>query len=66
MEYEVISSNVDTGMEKLTRLRNMTIHRYWEADDARIYMEAKERGLSIISLSSSFLVKILIYSYTGI
>ncbi|MBS7637319.1 DUF86 domain-containing protein [Candidatus Bathyarchaeota archaeon] len=48
MEHGVISPNVEIGMERLTRLRNMIIHRYWEADDARIYREAGGSGLMII------------------
>ena len=35
-------------MEKLTRLRNLIIHRYWEIDDSRIYRETKSNGLKII------------------
>ena len=48
MEHGVIPSDVGRGMEALVRLRNLIIHRYWEVDDARIYKEAKENGLSLI------------------
>jgi uncharacterized protein YutE (UPF0331/DUF86 family) len=35
-------------MRRLTRLRNLIIHRYWEVDDFRIYREARESGLGMI------------------
>mgnify|MGYP000005724646 CR=1 FL=1 len=40
VEHGVVSSRIGEEMEKLTRLRNLIIHRYWEVDDSRIYKEA--------------------------
>ncbi|MCS7365683.1 MAG: DUF86 domain-containing protein [archaeon GB-1867-035] len=48
VNYGVISPEVGDEMEKLTRLRNLIIHRYWEIDDSRIYKEAKSNGLKVI------------------
>lgn len=48
VEHKVISPRIGEEMEKLTRLRNLIIHRYWEIDDSRIYRETKSNGLKII------------------
>jgi len=48
VEHGVISPRLGEEMEKLTRLRNLIIHRYWEIDDSRIYREVKGNGLKII------------------
>ncbi|MGB9717840.1 MAG: type VII toxin-antitoxin system HepT family RNase toxin [Thermoproteota archaeon] len=48
VENGVISKEVGDSVERLTRLRNLIIHRYWEVDDARVYREAREGGLNII------------------
>lgn len=47
-EHGVVSRHVSEGMERLVRLRNLIVHRYWEVDDARLYREAKANGLDII------------------
>ncbi|MCD6488482.1 MAG: DUF86 domain-containing protein [Desulfurococcales archaeon] len=47
-EYGVISSSVYRGMADLVGLRNLIIHRYWDIDDQRIYMEAYSNGFSIV------------------
>jgi len=47
-ERSVLGDTTGIGMEKLARLRNMIIHRYWEIDDARIYNEVKSEGIRII------------------
>jgi uncharacterized protein YutE (UPF0331/DUF86 family) len=48
VEHGVVSPETGLGMERLARLRNLVIHRYWEVDDARIYREARENGLKVI------------------
>jgi len=47
-EEGVISPRVGEGMQKLVRLRNLIIHRYWEVDDARVYREARSGGLDLV------------------
>jgi len=47
-EKGVISYSVGEEMKKLVRLRNLIVHRYWEVDDARIYMEAKKGGINVV------------------
>ncbi len=48
VENRVLSHEIGMGIEKLCRLRNLIIHRYWDVDDLRIYSEAKGNGLGII------------------
>jgi uncharacterized protein YutE (UPF0331/DUF86 family) len=48
VEHGVLSPDVGEAMRRLTRLRNLIIHRYWEVDDSRIYREARESGLGMI------------------
>lgn len=48
VEHRVISPSTGSAMERLARLRNIIIHRYWDVDDSRIYREAKEGGLDVI------------------
>ncbi len=45
VECKVISHETGRNMERLARLRNLIVHRYWEIDDFRIYREAREGGL---------------------
>ena len=47
-KYNVISLETCNGMRRLIGLRNIVVHRYWIVDDARIYDEAIENGLSIV------------------
>ncbi len=47
-ENGVISNSVRVGMENLIGLRNIIIHRYWEVDDQKIYMDARSNGLALI------------------
>ncbi len=44
----IISPSVGREMERLARLRNLIVHRYWEIDDVRIYTEANANGLAVI------------------
>ncbi len=44
-EHGVVSGEVGEGM---ARLRNLIVHRYWEIDDMRIYLEAKRDGLGLV------------------
>jgi len=46
-EKGAISYSVGEEMKKLVRLRNLIVHRYWEVDNARIYMEARGSGTTI-------------------
>lgn len=48
VERGVISSRIGEEMERLTRLRNLIIHRYWEVDDSRMYKEARNNGLKVV------------------
>ncbi|RLF22334.1 MAG: hypothetical protein DRN15_09235 [Thermoprotei archaeon] len=48
VEHGVISARIGEEMERLVRLRNLIIHRYWEVDDSRIYKEARGSGLKIV------------------
>ncbi len=48
VETGVLSPKTGLNMEKLVRLRNLIIHRYWEVDDIRIYREFKEKDRFII------------------
>ena len=59
VEHGILSNEVGTGMEKLARLRNLIIHRYWDVNDARIYEEAKDNGLKIIE---SFIKEVMEYA----
>ncbi|MHA1209426.1 MAG: HepT-like ribonuclease domain-containing protein [Candidatus Freyarchaeota archaeon] len=43
-----MSAEVGDEVAKLVGLRNLIAHRYWEADDSRIYREAVGSGLEII------------------
>jgi len=43
-----VSAEVGDEVAKLVGLRNLIAHRYWEADDSRIYREAVGSGLEII------------------
>ncbi len=47
-DYAVLDESTGKDMERLAKLRNLIIHRYWEIDDARIYIEAKDKGINII------------------
>ncbi len=49
VQHGVLSHGVGVGMERLTRLRNLIIHRYWEVDDERMYREARGSGLELIN-----------------
>jgi len=49
VQHGVLSHDVGVGMERLTRLRNLIIHRYWEVDDERMYREARDSGLELIN-----------------
>ncbi|NPA96589.1 MAG: DUF86 domain-containing protein [Crenarchaeota archaeon] len=44
----LLSSSVVKELVSLARLRNLIIHRYWVVDDARIYREARDRGVEIV------------------
>ena len=59
VEHGILSNEIGTGMEKLARLINLIIHRYWDVDDARIYEEAKGNGLKIIE---SFIKEVMEYA----
>jgi len=48
VERGVLSPRVGGEMERLARLRNLIVHRYWEVDDSRIYREARGNGLRVI------------------
>jgi len=48
VEHGIISPEVGEEMGKLTKLRNLIIHKYWEVDDTRIYREARDGGLSMV------------------
>ncbi|RLE73202.1 MAG: DUF86 domain-containing protein [Thermoprotei archaeon] len=48
VEQGVLSPETGEEMEKLARLRNLIIHRYWEVDDSKIYREARDSGLKVI------------------
>ena len=41
-ELGVISRNMAWGMRKLAALRNLIVHRYWEIDDCRMFIELKD------------------------
>ncbi len=41
----VIRPSVGREMERLASLRNMLVHRYWEIDDLRLFLEAKAGGI---------------------
>ncbi len=47
-EYRVLSIETSIEMQRLVRLRNLIIHRYWEVDDTKIYTDAKSNGLNVI------------------
>ena len=46
--YRVLSIETSIEMQRLVRLRNLIIHRYWEVDDTKIYTDAKSNGLNVI------------------
>ncbi|MET1159349.1 MAG: HepT-like ribonuclease domain-containing protein [Thermoprotei archaeon] len=48
VENRILKPSIGEGIEKLVRLRNIIIHRYWEIDDSRIYREARGNGLRIV------------------
>ncbi|ABN70652.1 protein of unknown function DUF86 [Staphylothermus marinus F1] len=48
LRNNVISSETAKGMKSLAFLRNMVVHRYWNVDDEKIYLEAKSNGIQII------------------
>lgn len=48
VERGVVSVDVGEDMMKLTKLRNLIVHRYWEVDDVRLYREVKEEGVKLI------------------
>ncbi len=48
IEHRVLTPETGNGMEKLVRLRNMIVHRYWDVDDSKIYRDARENGLGVI------------------
>ena len=48
VEQGVLSPETGEEMEKLARLRNLIIHRYWEVDDSKIYREARDSELKVI------------------
>ena len=48
MERRILAQNDVETLEKLIRLRNIIIHRYWEVDDRRIYNEAKGSGIEAV------------------
>ena len=48
-EEGVLTSQEASDLERLTRLRNIIVHRYWEVDDRRIFEEARRNGIEAIS-----------------
>jgi len=54
-KYAVLEESTGKDMERLAKLRNLIIHRYWEIDDARIYIEVKDKGVNIIK---NFMVEV--------
>ncbi|MBO3804206.1 MAG: DUF86 domain-containing protein [Candidatus Brockarchaeota archaeon] len=44
----VISPSVGESLRRMTGLRNLVVHRYWEVDDSRIYDEAGGSGLGAV------------------
>ncbi len=44
----VLDEDIVNGLVRLARLRNLIIHRYWEVDDNRIVVEARDNGLEVI------------------
>ena len=47
-KVDILDNSTAIGMKKLVGLRNLLMHRYWIADDSRIYRETKGKGLRII------------------
>jgi len=47
-KVDILDNSTAIGMKKLVGLRNLLMHRYWIADDSRIYREVKGKGLRII------------------
>ena len=44
----VVSPSVSESFRRLTGLRNLVVHRYWDVDDSKIYDEAKGDGLGAV------------------
>jgi uncharacterized protein YutE (UPF0331/DUF86 family) len=40
-EYDIISVALAERLRRLAALRNILVHRYWNIDDARVYVETK-------------------------
>jgi uncharacterized protein YutE (UPF0331/DUF86 family) len=47
-ERGIIPRDLAAAMRRFAGLRNLLVHRYWEADDARLYRELKEEGLKTL------------------
>ena len=47
-EKRVLSLKVSEGMQRLARLCNLILRRYWEIDAKRFYEEARGSGLGIV------------------
>lgn len=61
IENSIISEAVGGEIEKLVRLRNLIVHRYWEVDDSRIYKEARG-GLQVVK---KFIEEVEAYVHRG-
>jgi len=48
LERGILSRDTGEGMIKLARLRNLIVHRYWDVDDVRVYVEIKEVGIELV------------------
>ena len=44
----VISRDLAVAMRRFVSLRNLLVHRYWEVDDRRMFIELKEGGVSAL------------------
>lgn len=48
LDEKILAPSEADAFERLIRLRNIIIHRYWEVDDRRIYEEARGSGAGSI------------------
>ncbi len=45
----LLHDSVVDELISLARLRNLVIHRYWVVDDAKIYRNAREQGIEVVT-----------------